>query len=565
MRGKYRPTLIRRFWSLGLMASLLLGAAAYSWAEGAQPTRKQAAMASARAADAARKGFAAARNARDAAQRAKEAGARGLAAGDAARKLPSHVRERFEGRDGARSSGQRNGYVTMLVPDGTLYEGQSRNFTPAGFGVLTLPDGQVLAGNCASDLDEIGYCVLIPKVDAPGFRYSGTFVDAQQHGFGITELVNTGPGDGLVYAGEVRSGRLGLFGMGRVAEMGSNAVFFGEFMDGEPDGFGLLVLDPDAQFAFAAKFRRGSMEYLLKEPVDLAAYKEPAPPNAKSPLVANAQSLLAQLGLYAGTVDGLTGPKTRAAVRDFQRGLGAPETGVVDERLIGQLESFLAVAGKLAEGQVDNDVAGGPTTGSGFFVSKDGWVLTNRHVVDSCVEVQVVTDGKPLPSTRSILSTTSDLALIKAPISPRGIAHFRGGRGVRSGGQVYALGYPLAGILAVELNITGGNVSSLAGMAGDNSVLQHTAPIQPGNSGGPLVDGRGDVVGVVVSKASLELAALTGDIPENIAFAVKASIARDFLDAQGIDYELRTSSASRAADEIAVDAQKYAVLILCNS
>lgn len=85
----------------------------------------------------------------------------------------------------------------------------------------------------------------------------------------------------------------------------------------------------------------------------------------------------------------------------------------------------------------------------------------------------------------------------------------------RLGASVAVLGYPLRQILAPSINITAGIVSSLARLGGDLRHLQITAPVQPGNSGGPLVDDRGLVVGVVSAKLdTLKVAVATGDVPQ---------------------------------------------------
>jgi hypothetical protein len=102
-------------------------------------------------------------------------------------------------------------------------------------------------------------------------------------------------------------------------------------------------------------------------------------------------------------------------------------------------------------------------------------------------------------------------------------------------GAMYAAGhFPLHGLLASEANVTTGTVSALAGIGNDARFLQMTVPVQPGNSGGPLLDLEGRVVGVVVGKLdALKIASVTGDIPQNVNFAIKAEVVRSFLDATG--------------------------------
>jgi len=91
---------------------------------------------------------------------------------------------------------------------------------------------------------------------------------------------------------------------------------------------------------------------------------------------------------------------------------------------------------------------------------------------------------------------------------------------VTSGDQVVAIGYPLHGLLTSDLTVTTGIISSLAGLHNDTRFLQISAPVQPGNSGGPLHDSSGNIVGVVSAKLdALRIVKATGDIPQNINFA----------------------------------------------
>lgn len=175
---------------------------------------------------------------------------------------------------------------------------------------------------------------------------------------------------------------------------------------------------------------------------------------------------------------------------------------------------------------------GNVTTGSGFLVSTSGHFLTNAHVVESCRQVSVGMFGNARLIDRD---ATNDLALLKVdaavPAKPLAFSEI----GPRLGEEVIALGYPLQTILQNGLNVTKGDVSSLAGMGGDSRFLQFTAAIQPGNSGGPLVSKRGAVLGVVTSKLNaMKIASAVGDVPQSVNFAIQPQLAELYLRRHGI-------------------------------
>ena len=202
-------------------------------------------------------------------------------------------------------------------------------------------------------------------------------------------------------------------------------------------------------------------------------------------------------------------------------------------------------------------------TGSGFVVNSGGYVLTNYHVVEGCVEVRI-----PEASGTSVLVVTgadpqNDLALLRLP-TPGASAAVFANDGPKPGQEVIAVGYPLRGLLASSVNITTGIVSALAGIRNDARMIQTTAPVQPGNSGGPLLDQSGNVLGVISSKLdALKVAQAIGDIPQNINFAIKASVARGFLDASGVEYRTATSAAKLDSTVIAEQARKFTFVVEC--
>ena len=89
------------------------------------------------------------------------------------------------------------------------------------------------------------------------------------------------------------------------------------------------------------------------------------------------------------------------------------------------------------------------------------------------------------------------------------------------------------GFWPATTNLSVGNVSALAGLGDDSRYLQISAPVQPGNSGGPLLDASGHLVGIVTAKLDARVARFTGDVPQNVNFALKAEVARTFLDSKG--------------------------------
>lgn len=222
---------------------------------------------------------------------------------------------------------------------------------------------------------------------------------------------------------------------------------------------------------------------------------------------------------------------------------------------------LLLSASNVVAGDVDDGMT---SSGTGFAVSHQGHILTNHHVVDGCISIRVTTDGHKKELTVVATDPGNDLALLKLPSPSLGIARFQEGRNIRPGDSVVVVGFPLHGLLASEANVTTGTLSALAGIGNDTRFLQITAPVQPGNSGGPLFDQGGNVVGVVVSKLNaLKLAKMTGDIPQNINFAIKSAVVKSFLDSQSVEYETGLSRKKLESAEIGAAAKKFTILLEC--
>jgi S1-C subfamily serine protease len=101
-------------------------------------------------------------------------------------------------------------------------------------------------------------------------------------------------------------------------------------------------------------------------------------------------------------------------------------------------------------------------------------------------------------------------------------------------------------------------------MGGNTALMQVTAPVQPGNSGGPLLDMSGNVVGVIVSKLNaMRIAQATGDIPQNINFAVQGAVARLFLESNGTRIGEQQSVADRKVGDVTDSARDFTFQVQC--
>ena len=189
-----------------------------------------------------------------------------------------------------------------------------------------------------------------------------------------------------------------------------------------------------------------------------------------------------------------------------------------------------AIGGKPGAPQTGGGSTRMVASGTGFVVAR-GRALTNAHVVEQCAGVRVrAPGGADLPARVIVADRERDLALIEVPESAGPPLPFRRDQNLRRGEGVVTYGFPLAGLLSSGPTLTTGEISALAGLADNQRQFQISAPVQPGNSGGPLLDRGGTVVGVVTSKLNAQrIAQRTGDIPQNVNFAVKGSEAIEFL------------------------------------
>jgi len=205
--------------------------------------------------------------------------------------------------------------------------------------------------------------------------------------------------------------------------------------------------------------------------------------------------------------------------------------------------------------------------GTGFAVSADGHLVTNRHVVERCRSIIVRDQGIERSANLVVEDPANDLAVLRvAGLASHAFASFSGRRRVEAGETAIAIGFPLSGILALEASVTVGNVSALAGIGNDARFLQITTPVQPGNSGGPVIDAKGQVVGMVVSMLnSMAIAREMGSIPQNVNFAIKQDVLLRFLDTTSVGYQVSDDAVDKPAAQIAKVAKRFTYLVGCQA
>jgi TPR repeat protein len=170
-------------------------------------------------------------------------------------------------------------------------------------------------------------------------------------------------------------------------------------------------------------------------------------------------------------------------------------------------------------------------SGSGFVVSEDGVIATNNHVIDGCQKL-IVDDLKATVISKDV---QNDLALVKVNNKYKYVSTLSY-KSPRLGDNINVFGYPLSDMFSDEhISLTKGSVSSLAGFEGDLSNFRFTAPVQPGNSGGPVVNEEGIVVGITKAVLGSKVLDELKFLPQNVNFGIRSNLLINMMESKLVD------------------------------
>ena len=382
--------------------------------------------------------------------------------------------------------------------------------------------------SCPTDPSDLWHnCVGIYTYD-DGSKYVGEWKDNKQHGQGT----HTWP-SGDTYIGEYKDNK--KHGQGTYTFAGGDK-YIGEFKDNKRHGQGTYT------FANGDKY--------------IGEYKDDEY-NGQGTYTFGPNSEWSGDKYVGGYKDGKQNGQGTYFFAD-----GTVETGLWES---GEFQG--AVTSPEVVENVNPDETREVASGTGFYVSEDGHIITNHHVIDGCMDIKVQSQGELIPTIRLAEDKQNDLALLKVSQEPQYVFALSSDSPYPLQ-EIVVAGFPFGDRYSSTLKFTKGIVSSLAGLGDNYSEIQIDAALQQGNSGGPIIDEYGNVVAVAVAKLDAKyMFENFGIIPENTNFGVKASAARNLLEANRVDLKASSNEiiSKRDLSSIAADGTVYLTCWMTNA
>jgi hypothetical protein len=422
-----------------------------------------------------------------------------------------------------------NCFGTYTHPDGAKYVGEWKDGKEHGLGTYTYPDGA---------------------------KYVGEWKDGKEHGQGT----HTYP-DGVKYVGEWKNDK--KHGQGTITYP-DGAKYVGEWNGGKKHGQGTFTYPDGDKYVgeWNVSEKHGQGTYTFSDGSKYVGEWKDDKEHG--------------LGIYT-YADG------RIEEGYFENGEYKSDK-IVSPKVTTRRPDQIARKPRPRPSSPPNSGSTG-STGSGFFVSKLGHIVTNAHVVRNCGSITVGDNGKrQVPTLLLETDERNDLALLKIsntqmasvetkslisklgleliPTASKGLLR---SEDVELGEDVLVSGYPYGEIYSDTIKVTKGIVSANKGIGDDTGQFQMDAAVQPGNSGGPIYDENGNIVGVVVAQLNkLKFAKAIGSLPENVNFGIKASTVRQFLTSSGLPTKWSNRSQRMNTKELAKIAMNQTVMVVCH-
>ena len=187
----------------------------------------------------------------------------------------------------------------------------------------------------------------------------------------------------------------------------------------------------------------------------------------------------------------------------------------------------------------DNEIIAA-SSGTGFYVSKNGHMITNNHVIDGCKNIKTIFDGNEYEAKVLAVDKMNDLAIIQSNAKPK-LVYKVSSKDAGLLEEVIVAGYPLGKKVSAAIKATSGTVTAMAGIGDNYAEFQTDAALNSGNSGGPIIDENGNVVGVAVSKIQQEGV-------ESFNFGVKSSVLKIFANANNLKFDSQNNRAMKKKD-----------------
>jgi len=347
------------------------------------------------------------------------------------------------------------------------------------------------------------------------FKYEGQYRNDKKHGIGrFTWVRRVSGGDPFEYYGEFENGS--RHGQGLLTFLPYGPTIEGTFYDNK--------LIKSHKTKFSNKSSSENVSLIRNSFIKLTEQERK-----------QIQTNLRGLGFYNSKVDGLYGKGTKGALSAYNnQNMGGADLNK-EQNVNKLIAAILAINSSLKKAPEANpDETYRVASGSGFYVSDLGHIITNYHVIDGCKDMKVHADGEVFTAKIIADDRRNDLAILKVSTTPKH-ALTLSQESPFPLQEIIVAGYPFGDKVSSTLKFTQGIVSAIAGLGNDYSQIQIDAAIQPGSSGGPILDKHGNVIGVAVAKLSLKkILKDYGVVPENTNFGVKASAVKNLLEGNGI-------------------------------